>query len=93
MEPEIKHALYLGNLKLEKLLKDYNNADGLVLFNNKSGERALYSISNPKAKSVFESTHVYSMKRINSIRGSLRRNSLIKQKMVSQLISQRVERG
>lgn len=65
MEPEIKRALYLGNLKLEKSLIDYNNADGLVLFNNKSGERVLYNISNPKAKSVFEPTYVYSPKQIN----------------------------
>ena len=64
MKPEIMHALYLGDLELKKLLKDYNNADGLVLFNNKSDEMALYSISNPKAKSVFEPTYVYSPKQI-----------------------------
>ena len=64
IETEIDRVLHLGDLELGKLLKDYNNADGLVLFNNKSGERALYSVSNPKAKSVFEPTYVYSPKQI-----------------------------
>ena len=64
IETEIDRVLHLGDLELEKLLKDYNNADGLVLFNNKSGERALHNISNPKAKSVFEPTYVYSPKQI-----------------------------
>lgn len=58
-EFEIDHILHLGDLGLKKLLEEYDYADGLVLFNNKSGERALYSISNPRSKSVSEPSYVY----------------------------------